>query len=68
MPGGDHVVFSAQPSGTGGEIRAFQLTMLFSVSEWAQLSPETQKGLGALSNDKGGFLQSSLKTSSHFEP
>lgn len=48
MPGGDHVVFSVQSFDTGGRIRGFQLKILFSVSEWTQLSPEKHKGFGAL--------------------
>lgn len=62
MPGGDHAVFSGQSSEAGGKIRGFQLKVLFSVSEWTQLSPEKQGDLGALWNDKGWFLQNSLKT------
>lgn len=42
MPGEDHVVFSVQSVETGGKIRGFQLKILFSVSEWTQLSPEKQ--------------------------
>lgn len=43
MPGGDHVVFLAQSFEAGGKIRGFQLKIVFSVSEWTQLSPEKHK-------------------------
>lgn len=42
---GDHV-FSVQSFETAGRIRRFQLNILFSVSEWPQLSSEKHKDLG----------------------
>lgn len=58
MPGGDQVVFSVQSLDTCGKIRGFQLKILFSVSEWTQLSPLLNSAVSSVHSELISFLLS----------